>query len=116
MNALKQKILDELMEHLSNAQGGELKSLLDESKKPEMGIEGMPGEKPKGLKIESVEVMGKPKMGADDKIKQAIEDASSPKKEDPMSMGDEGSEASKMPGEEEMSDEELQELIKKYLS
>jgi hypothetical protein len=115
MNALKQKILDELMEHLSNAQGGDLKSMLDESKKPSLEMEGMGEGKPKGLKIESVELMGKPKASMhDDKVNEAIEEATGKKKMDPMSLEEEGE--SKIPGEEEMSDSELEELIKKYLS
>src|SRR4051812_21511193 len=99
--------LNETLSHLDDSQADDLKSLLDKSKAPELK-EGSPEEeasespdeemaedgKPKGLSIEKVEVLGKPKNGLDDA----------------------GSDDQKLPGEEEMSDDELNELLKKHLS
>lgn len=117
MNPMKLKLIEELLSHLSDSQGSDLKSMLDESKKPMMEedeeSEGLPHEmaeaKPKGLKIESIEVMKKPKR-FDDQANEAIAEISK-KPEMPMEE-----EASSLPGEEEMSDDELSELLKKYLS
>jgi hypothetical protein len=111
MNSLKVKLLDQLMSHLTDSQGRDLKELLDQSKMP---MEGSPleeamdgpkeallkGDKPKGISIEKVEVLGKPKDPTqgqfDEKADQAIQDATSA-------------------GEEEMSDDELEELLSQYL-
>jgi hypothetical protein len=98
--------LNETLSHLDESQGHDLKSLLEKENMPKME-EGSPeeeasespdeamseGDKPKGLSIEKVEVLGKPKAGMS-------EDESN----------------DKLPGEEEMSDDELNELLKKHLS
>jgi hypothetical protein len=95
--------LNEALSHLDDSQAGDLKSMLDDSKKPSM-IEGSQDEegsespsdeamedgKPKGLSIEKIDVLGKPGVG--------------------------DSSDSKLPGEDEMSDDELNELLKKHLS
>ena len=104
MNALKMKLVEELMSHLSSSQGNDLKSLLDKSKAPmeeEMPEEMM--DKPKGISVEKVSVMGKPK-GFDEKADEAIESMDGEPKEDLM------------PGETEMSDDELEELLKQLTS
>lgn len=101
-NARIIKLLDELKSHLEMSQGGDLKSLLDQSKMDDakVGVENPMEDsletdalKPKGLSIEKVEVMGKPKL--DEELSE---------QEDPKSL---------MPGEEEMTPEELEELLKK---
>ncbi len=96
MNPLKLKVLEDIIKHLSSSQGQDLKGLLDESKKPpEMEIPG-------GKESEAEEMgdMGKPKD-------LAIE----------MDVPLEEEGKSEMPGgESEMSDSEMEEMIKKYLS
>lgn len=112
MNSMKMKILDEILSHLDDSQGSELKSLLDESKKPM--------EDPEGLKIQSVEVM-KPE-GEEEELADADQPQTvgskigypgfpkPPKKEKPTAML--GSEISDEP---EMNDDELEELLRKHL-
>lgn len=114
MNAMKLKLLEELLTHLTSSQGNDLKSLLD-AKKPEMAE--MPEEmdedgKPKGIAIEKVSVMGKPKQSFDDKASDAIAGFNKKPMED---ESDEGMLES-MGGENEMNDEELEALLKKYLT
>lgn len=119
MNPMKLKVLSELLDHLSDSQGSDLKSLLDSSKNP---MEGNPsdealnplasGEKPQGLKIESVEVAD----GSDlDKKKTLGETIGYPgfekQKKKPTAMLEEGLVGD---GEKEMDDDELEELIHKY--
>lgn len=124
MNRLKMKVLDELIDHLSDSQGGELKSAWDESRMP-----------PKGVKVESIEVLGKPKMEEfDDRGGHLVADNSGDKKRTvgeiigypgfPKPPKEEGMKASlskptamleEMP-EGEMSDDEFKELMKKYMT
>jgi hypothetical protein len=119
MNALKLKILNELMDHLGESQGGDLKSLLDESKKPkEMEIEG----DPKGLKVESVEIMGKPEdeVAANeqkekgDSLGSLIGYPGEPNPKHPLPKPLKPT-AMNESGDEEMSDDELKELLKQYM-
>lgn len=110
MNNLKMKLLDELLSHLADSQGGDLKSLLDESKKPPIEELGMSDDldeegNPKGLKVESIEVMGAPKQGFDQKVNEAIADSSDRKKPAAMIEGSD---------EPEMDDDEIAELLRKY--
>jgi hypothetical protein len=100
------KGLEELQEHLSISQGSDLKSLLDKSKNPiEPEIEEELGEdgKPKGIAIEKVSIMGKPK-NHDDKVGEAIAEMGDEKDKKGMLSDD----------EEEMTDEELEELSRKF--
>lgn len=106
---LKKQLLDEVLEHLAGSQGKDLKSLLDEDRNPKPPIEGSPEEealenpsdeaaedgKPKGIAIEKVKVMGKPTSFNDD-AKDALD-------------------AKGLSGDQEISDSELEELLKKYL-
>jgi hypothetical protein len=46
MNHLKMKVLDQLLEHLDDSQGMDLRDALEKTREP------------KGLKVESVEIMG----------------------------------------------------------
>ncbi len=96
MDAMKLKLLEEILSHLSDSQGSDLKSLLDESKAPPMVEEADPlsGDKPDGLKVKSVEVMGDPLAEKEPGDEMALDEAS---------------------GGNEMSDEELEELVSKYL-
>ncbi len=96
MNPYRMKALEGLLDYLSGLQGADLKSLLDESQKP---TEGLPLEEedpttldgtPKGLAIEKVSILGKPKV------------------DDPMSAPPE------MPEEMNATDDELDELYKKF--
>lgn len=103
---MKLKLLEELMEHMDSCQGKGLSDLLAESKKPNLG-EGMSEmpesamddeygmKSPKGLKVESIEVLGKKPEGLE---------------KDPMDgpITGEGEDA-------EMSDEELKELLSQYM-
>jgi hypothetical protein len=110
MDALKIKQLikglEELQSHLTSSQGMDLKSLLDSSKAPKVELgEELPDElgKPKGVSISKVSVLEKPKQGFDDKVNEAI--ASQDGDEKP----------SMLPDEDEMTDEELEELLGKVL-
>jgi hypothetical protein len=101
--------LEELKTHLDESQGYGLKERLDKLKNPisDPKSEGLPeelsGDKPKGIAIEKVSVLAKPKQGFDDKVNEAIESQD----EKPSSDSD------LLPGEEEMTDEELEELLKR---
>lgn len=118
------KGLEDLQTHLSDSQGMDLKSRLDEMRNPikkENPLSGMNEEedeekdpldaskggllessKPKGVAIEKISVMAKPKS-YDDKVNDAI------------SKTDDRKDAGKlMPGEEEMTDDELEELLKRF--
>lgn len=101
------KGLQELESHLSDSQGMDLKSRLDNIKNPMKGNplslkeeELMEDGKPKGIAIEKVSVLSKPKS-FDDKVEEAI-----------SGQVDKSSEKL-LPGEEEMTDEELEELLKR---
>ena len=96
------KIIEELLKHISDSEGMDLKNLMSKpEEKPEMenvedvvGKEGMeePEEdemKPKGIAVEKVSIMGKPKMN---------EEMLGEKKEESM---------------DEPTDDELEELLAK---
>lgn len=121
-SGLKQKILDEIMEHIGSSQGNDLKSLLDKSKMPQDMMEGSPKEeamespmdekaemmgKPKGLSVEKVSIMGKPEDSKMNPLSGKSDDlADELTKPDDMSMkGD----------DDELSDDELEELLKKLV-
>ncbi len=88
MNSLKLKLIEELLEHLSGSQGNELKSMLDELKIP------------KDLSVQKVEIKGDPsKESLDEELKSP--------------MSDSNSELPKV-DEKEMSEDELEELLKSY--
>jgi hypothetical protein len=121
MDALKMKLIEEILDHLSDSQGGDLKSLLDDSKKasmPSMPDEEMePDGKPKGISIEKVSVMGKKpsideiasgKDGSDMEEKMESPSEKEAEMKDPMMEAKEGDEP-------EMSDDELEEMLKSYL-
>lgn len=129
MDERKLKILEQLLSHLSGSQGMDLKAMLDESKMPKEGMDKMddmansdsPDEmdamgKPKGLKVESVEIMGKPKgMGMDKSNPLASGDK--PEMMDKMGMdkmGMKDSSTSDSSSDPEMTDEEFEELLKKF--
>ncbi len=97
---MKLKLIQELIDYLKESQGSDLKSLLDEKRKPlesESPISEMEVGKPKGLKVESVEIMKAPKKEGDQEVDQAIQDADSDE-------------------EEELSDEDLKSLLDNYLT
>lgn len=98
------KLLDELRSHLDMSQGMDLKSMLDQSKMGEsqVGVENPDEEaletdenEPKGVSMEKVSLMGKPAIPG----------------EKESAMEEDGMD--KLPGEEEMSEDELEELLKK---
>jgi|SRR6478609_5139084 len=101
MDPLKLKLINELMDHISTSQGGDLKSMLDEAKmakeKPMNPLDE--ATKPKGLAIEKVSVLSKPKPEIEDLQKK------------PSPFGD----STASDSEPEMSDDELKELLAKYL-
>jgi hypothetical protein len=116
MYGSKIKLLDELMEHLGNSQGSDLKSLLDESKKPPMEME----EDPKGLKIQSVELMGKdPEItdvaDASDGKKTLGESIGYPGFPKGKAMEDAPGEVAMNDGERELDDDEIAQLLSKYV-
>jgi hypothetical protein len=105
MDPKKLEILEEIIEHLSSAQASVLKDLIDKSMASKEDPSAMPGESseeviPKESDIDGStsggELMG---MG-----EETIEDAPHPEME--VKPGEE------MGGEGEMSDEELEELLK----
>lgn len=114
--------LDELTSHLNDSQGNDLKSRLDALRKPKMVEDDIPDDlKPKGIEIKKVSVLGKPE-NYDDKVDEAIrgeDDAENPllaqatdseRKPDELGKGSlTGSD------EDEMTDDELDELVAKYL-
>jgi len=103
---IKKELFDELLSHLEGSQGNDLKSLLaqmeakekpgmEESESPEMqALEDASG-------VEEHDEMGKPKGIAIEKISVG--------KPDELAEAAEGD-------QDEMSDDELSELLKKYLS
>lgn len=113
MNPLKLKLVEELMHHLGGSQGREFKGMLDASKMPKEGSpleealespkeEALEDGKPKGISVEKVSIMGKPAkaahmMGGDEKMAPPAE----------MTPKDGGQ------AEDEMSDDELRELLSK---
>lgn len=136
MNPLKLKLLEELMEHMKSREAGGLKGMLEASKAPPEGtsmeekmespeeeaLEEAMGEgdkdKPKGIEIEKVSLMAKPKIpgismgkhrtmfpGPKDGDLQALIDKKTGKGMDHESPSEEDS---------EMTDEELKELMSKY--
>lgn len=136
MNGLKIKLLDELMHHMKGSQGMDLKSMLDKSKMP---MEGSPmeeraespamesmedhsgmGDMPKGMSIEKVSVMGKPKIPGISMGKHHRIAAPGPKDGDLQAMMDKKSAGvgpeSPMKGDSdpEMSDDELKQLMSHY--
>jgi hypothetical protein len=118
MNHLKMKVLQELLGHLDEMQGMKMKSAYEKEKgmgaKPFAGKESLEeemaehemleGKKPKGIAVEKVEIMAKPKKAAMMDEEEAKEDApeieATPKGEDQ---------------EDELDDEEMAELLAKYL-
>lgn len=111
MNPMKMKLIEELMSHLDSSQGGDLKSMMDMDKnKAGVGADPLGEEeemdemgKPKGIMVKKVSIMGK---------KPEMEEGS---------LGKMGHEMNDVAGvgespEEEMSDDELSELLKKVLS
>ena len=90
MNPMKLKLLEEILSHLSDSQAGDLKSLLDNENKPE-AIDSLDAE-------EITEVPGSEEIVDKSDVIPGLEKEAS------------------IPGEEDMSDEELSELIKKHLS
>lgn len=87
----KIKVLEEILAYLQDAQGGELKGALDESMKP------VAPEMPEAGEAEAFE--GK------------VEGAPMPGEEEAAPMAMEGGEG----GEEEMTDEEMDELLREHL-
>jgi hypothetical protein len=125
---MKQDLLEELMEHLSGAQAGDLKKMLEEQKAKSMGgeMDPMTG-KPKALKIESIELMGGKKPMDDEghsvadnsgkTLGEAIGYPGTAKKSKPTAMlGSESQPDDPGQGDDdkEMDDDELKELLKKY--
>lgn len=100
MDPKKLEMIEEILEHLSGHQAKALKDILDKSRAPkEMPMEGEKGE---GMpKVMGVEVdVEKPKHPMDKMVDDSIE--GNMDKKEPGDMG----------GEKEMSDEELEELMK----
>lgn len=102
MDPRKMQILEELIEHLGGKESAKFKSALDEERNPKPLEE----EKPEGMEIE---IVGKPE-GKDAELEAAI-------KRHGGGLGEDESpvmEASE--GEDEMSDEELKEMLEKYMA
>lgn len=100
-NALKIKLLDEVLSHLSSSRGKDLKALLDSDGKP---AEGMPGEG------NEMDADGMPMPKKDSVVEDALAEAPEveaagikPKMGDEAAIGD----------HDEITDEELEELLRK---
>jgi hypothetical protein len=96
MDARKLRILDQILSHLSDSQAGSLKSLLDDENKPVV----------EESEDEASVMSDEPAI--EDKVDGAIAEVSGDK-----ALGDK---EELLPGEEEMTDDELSELLKKHLS
>lgn len=97
----KIKLLDDLMDHLGGSQGQDLKSTLDESRKP------------KGLKVESIEVMNPKSVASNGKtLGEAIGYPGFKKGKSTAMLGDEVP----MEGNEddEPTDDEIEMLMNRY--
>ncbi len=137
MNAMKMKLIEEILSHMDNSQGMDLKGLMDEAHKPKEGSpleealespeEGaMEGDKPKGLSVEKVSILGKPDDDVASNEKDKTEHTfpgggtlgtrigypGSPK---PKPMPKTTAMADPSGEHEEMSDDELKELLNKYM-
>jgi hypothetical protein len=103
--SMKEKILEEILDHLNGSQGMDLKKIIDESKMKssmEDGMKRKEGEygNPKGLEIEKVSILGNPEKGID------ISNNGSKIMKDGINGYNE---------DEEMTDEELEELLRRQL-
>lgn len=122
IDPIKMKLVQELLDHLDSSQGSDLKDLVSQMKQkalnPVSPDDSMDG-KPKGIQIESVKLIGKkPGMsgmddndpstdaGSDDSSSMPVKDAL-----DEASGLDSGSSGD----HDEMSDDELEELLKKLV-
>lgn len=91
------KLIEDLIQHLEGSQGDDLMGLIEKSKKPSV----------------DVAIMGDPKPDDfDSKVNDAIhpkDDAAEEASETP------GEEMSESKGDDDMSDEELAQLLKEYI-
>lgn len=120
----KRQLIEELLSHLDHSQGMDLGKMIDASKNSPTEDMGMDG-KPKALSIEKIEVM-KPKGEHDSKVDDAISSLSkggSPEgspEEEALESPEEEAKEPEEPGEEndheKLTDEELAELLKQYIS
>ena len=100
---LKQKLIQELMDHVDGIQAKDLLALLDKARgAPEMDEMG----KPKGIKVEKVELMGKPEK----ELPEGMEE-DSPEHEAAETPEMEKAEH----GQDEMTDEEIKEMLAKLI-
>lgn len=114
INAIKAKLFDEVMEHLSNSQGSDLKSAFDKMNMPkEEGMEdgGMDMMPKDGMAIEKVKVgmspMDKESMESKAPLgKGQAGTGAEPKGMDEMGAVDDG---------DEMDDDEIKEMLSKYM-
>jgi hypothetical protein len=104
----KKQLVEELLAHLDESQGGDLAGLVE-------------GAKPKAVSIEKIDVM--PKHPMDTKVDDAIDHIGKSPLSGDESAEDPAEEASESPAMEasedsgeQMSDEELKELLQKYLA
>jgi hypothetical protein len=101
----KKKLVEELLSHLDKSQGEDFGKMVMEHKKP-------------SVEIESIKAV-KPEQDMDDKVNEAIQE--SPEDEAAESPEHEAMESPELEkaehagDDEKLSDEELAELLKKYL-
>lgn len=96
------KILNDLISRLEHHQAMSLKDDMD----GRMSGLKSPSSIPKNIAMEKISILAKPK-NHDDEVDEAIADQKNGQVEDLAK--------SKMPGEEDMTDEELEELLKRHL-
>lgn len=129
LSDLPKERFDEIMGHIGQSQGNDLKSLLEqalmEKQKKDMPMDQspmgsdmddkMPMDKPKGIAIEKISVSKDPmSMDKANPLGGGMKGSSSMGMDD--SKGDMPDMDDKMSGDDEMSNDELKELLSKYLS
>ncbi len=137
MSSMKMKLIEEILNHMDKSQGMDLKGMVDKSKEPleealespeEAALEG--DEKPKGLSVEKISILGKPdhkidEVASNDDAKELEKKGSigsqinypgMPKpKSKPTAMNDALGDSDELSEHDEMSDDELKELLNKYM-
>lgn len=114
MDDRKKQLIEDLISHLEGSQSDDLMGLINKSKPPGMD-DAMPPDA-KGISVKKIDVIGKPEGGDyDSKVNDAISGIGkegSPEEEASESPMEEAKE----PGEgDEMTDDELAQLLKEYL-
>lgn len=108
----KRKLVEELLSHIDTSEGGDLKKLIEQAKAPK-DVEAFG--KPKGVSVENVEVIG-PEKEEEEAVSEEMPLEGQPGHEEAESPKMKAAEAAlHKADDEELSEDELQELLKHYL-